>query len=138
MNATLTITARQRSQVLPDGQSQQLPPLEVVDPTGGSTPSFRLMCVAITDDIQSAEGSGADVLEVIRRIEHGEIAHAELDGNAWVAHITKDKVWFESLYNQASEGEVEFELYKRTVEVYVDFLKNRGHKAISENFAPRA
>ena len=61
-------------------------------------PMYQMMCEAIAADIQTSEGSGTDFLKGIHRIEPGEVDLIEADGNAWVAHITRDKVWFEGLY----------------------------------------
>lgn len=97
-------------------------------------PRFRLMCSAIMSDIQSAEGSGATALKEIRRIEAGEVGLIESDGNAWVAHITPDKVWFEGLYNQGEGGEVSFAQYKLAVETYVRFLADPERKPIEVPF----
>lgn len=116
--------------------------LEVIDPENPRTglpleraqPGFQLMCDAIMSDIQSAEGSGADFLEGIRRIESGEVDLIEADGNAWVAHITRDKVWFEGLYGQGKGGEVSFAQYKLAVQTYVRFLADPEGKAIEVAF----
>ena len=56
-----------------------------------------MMCQAISGDIQTAKGSGACTLEWIRRVESGELEMADVDGNAWVMFITRDRVWFEGL-----------------------------------------
>jgi hypothetical protein len=98
--------------------------LHVFDEDGGIQRRFELMCAAIYEDIESAEGSGADFLEGIRRIEVGEVDRIDADGNAWVAHITPDKVWFEGLYN------------KLAVQTYVLFLADPEHKPIEVDFPP--
>jgi len=116
--------------------------LEVVDPktpVSGKRwehcdPRFRLMCNAIMGDVQSAEGSGADFLKGIALIESGATKLIEADGNAWVAHITRDKVWFEGLYNQGEGGEVSFAQYKLAVETYVRFLADPVGKPIEVVF----
>ena len=95
------------------------------------------MCAAIYEDIQSAEGSGATALEEIRRIESGETELIEADGNAWVAHITSDKVWFEGLYSQGEGGEVSFAQYKLAVQTYVRFLADPEGKTIEVAFPDR-
>lgn len=64
----------------------------------------------------------------IDRIESGKVDLIEADGNAWVAHITRDKVWFEGLYDQGEGGEVSFEQYKLAVQTYVRFLRDPEHK----------
>jgi hypothetical protein len=91
---------------------------------------FRMMCDAIMSDIQTAEGSGATALEEIRRIEAGEVDLIEADGNAWVAHITRGKVWFEGLYSQGEGGAVSFAQYKLAVETYVRFLADPQRQPI--------
>jgi hypothetical protein len=89
-----------------------------------------MMCEAITSDIESAEGSGEIALTDIRRVEAGEIECIEADGNAWVIHITPDKVWFEGLYGQGEGGEVSFVQYKLAVQTYVRFLAGPEYKPI--------
>ncbi len=116
--------------------------LEVVDPSKpvvqprwqNCLPNFRTMRDAITSDIASAQGAGADFIEGIRRIEAGEVDKIEADGNAWVAHITKDKVWFEGLYSQGEGGEVSFAQYKLAVQTYVRFLADPQHRTIEVPF----
>lgn len=95
---------------------------------------FRMMCSAIMSDVQTAEGSGASFLEGIRQIEAGETAYIEADGNAWVAYITPDKVWFEGLYSQGEGGEVSFAQYKLAVQTYVRFLADPERKPIEVDF----
>ena len=92
------------------------------------------MCAAIFNDIQSAQGSGATALEEIGRIESGEEELIKADGNAWVAHITRDKVWFRGLYSQGEGGEVTFEQYKLAVQTYVRFLSDPQRKPIEVKF----
>jgi len=89
-----------------------------------------MMCDAIMSDIQTSDGSGADFLEGIRRVESGEVDLIEADGNAWVAHITRDKVWFEGLYSQGEGGAVSFAQYKLAVETYVRFLADPERRPI--------
>lgn len=116
--------------------------LEVVDsasrPSGSRwefcEPRFRMMCSAIMSDIQTATGSGASFLEGIRQIETGETTYIEADGNAWVAYITPDKVWFEGLYSQGEGGEVSFAQYKLAVQTYVRFLSDPEQKPIEVDF----
>jgi hypothetical protein len=116
--------------------------LEVVHPAAQPSeprwqycePRFRLMCSAITSDIQSAEGSGACVLDWVRKVESGEIDFADVDGNAWVMNISRDKVWFEGLYNQGEGGEVSFAQYKLAVQTYVRFLADPEHNPIEVEF----
>lgn len=97
-------------------------------------PQFRLMCSAIMSDIQTAEGSGTCVLEWIRKVESGEIDFADVDGNAWVMNISRDKVWFEGLYSQGEGGEVSFAQYKLAVQTYVRFLSDPEQKPIEVDF----
>lgn len=108
--------------------------LHVYDGLGNALPDFELMCAAIYSDIQSAEGSGATALNEICRIETGETALIESDGNAWVAHITPDKVWFEGLYSQGEGGEVSFDQYKLAVQTYVRFLADPERKPVEIPF----
>jgi hypothetical protein len=82
--------------------------LHVYDKQGNVVREFELMCGASYSDIQTAGGSGATFLNGIRQIEAGETSYIESDGNAWVAYITPDKVWFEGLYSQGEGDEVSF------------------------------
>lgn len=95
---------------------------------------YRWMCEAIVSDIQTAEGSGQDFLEGLRRIEQGEAEHIQADGNAWIAHITQKKVWFEGLHDQGKGGAVTFDQFKLAVETYVRFLADPEGKTIEVPF----
>jgi len=108
--------------------------LHVCRANGEIVQDFELMCAATDGDIQTAEGSGATALKEIRRIEAGEVDLIEADGNAWIAHITRDKVWFEGLYSQGEGGEVTFAQYKLAVETYVRFLADPERKPIEVDF----
>lgn len=101
---------------------------------GEVAPSFELMCAAIDGDIQSAEGSGSTALQDIEWIESGQVDSIDADGNAWIAHIRPDKVWFEGLYNQGEGGEVSFEQYKLAVQTYVRFLADPQRLSIEVPF----
>ena len=92
------------------------------------------MCAEIGDDIQNALGSGACVLEWIRKVEAGEIALADVDGNAWVMNVTREKVWFEGLYSQGEGGDVTFEQFKLAVQTYVKFLSDPERWSIQVPF----
>jgi len=92
------------------------------------------MCAAISADIQNPEGSGACVLEWIRKVESGEIDFADVDGNAWVMNIAREKVWFEGLYSQGEGGEVTFKQFKMAVDTYVKFLADPESKAVEIPF----
>ncbi|MEW6100379.1 MAG: hypothetical protein AB1666_14425 [Pseudomonadota bacterium] len=117
-----------------NGYTREVMALHVYDSSGEIAPQFEMMCEAIYCDIQSAEGSGADFLEGIRRIESGEADRIEADGNAWVAYITRDKVWFEGLYSQGEGGQVSFEQYKLAVQTYVRFLADPQRRPIEVEF----
>jgi hypothetical protein len=93
-----------------------------------------MMRDAITSDIQNPEGSGATTLRHISQVESGEAKKIEADGNAWVAHITKERVWFEGLYNQGEGGEVSLAQYKLAVQTYVQFLSDPEQKCIEVAF----
>ncbi len=77
---------------------------------------------------------GAIALADIRRIETGDVEKIEADGNAWVAHITLDKVWFEGLYSQGLGGDVSFAQYKLAIQTYVRFLADPERKPIEVSF----
>jgi hypothetical protein len=116
------------------GVVERVRTINIDDANGNFAQRFYLMAAAMVDDIQHPEGSGATALEEIRRIESGEIKKIESDGNGWVTHITRDKVWFESLYNQGEGGEVSFAQYKLAVQTYVRFLSDPEHKTIEVPF----
>jgi hypothetical protein len=121
----------QRSKVFGGrGEMRRVRSININDSAGKFVDKFFLMAAAIDDDIESAEGSGAKTLEGIRSVEAGDVDKVEADGNAWVAHITREKVWFESLYNQGAGGEVTFAQYKLAVQTYVRFLADPEHQAI--------
>ena len=108
--------------------------LHVLDLKARIMDRFEMMCEAIDNDIQTAEGSGASALKEIVSIESGEVELIEADGNAWVAHISRDKVWFEGLYSQGEGGEVSFAQYKLAVQTYVRFLADPEHRPIEVPF----
>jgi hypothetical protein len=121
----------QRSKVFDGGgEMRRVRSININDSAGKFVDKFFLMAAAIDDDIESAEGSGAKTLEGIRSVEAGDVDKVEADGNAWVAHITREKVWFESLYNQGAGGEVTFAQYKLAVQTYVRFLADPEHQTI--------
>lgn len=96
--------------------------------------AYELMCACLDSDIQSAEGSGADYVSWINRIESGDSGYAALDGNGWVAHATREKVWFEGLYSQGEGGEVTFNQFKLAVETYVRYLADPQREPIEVEF----
>jgi hypothetical protein len=108
--------------------------LHVLDQIGGVVEQFELMCESIDDDIQTVEGSGATTLHHIQQIESGAETLIEADGNAWVTHITREKVWFEGLYSQGEGGAVSLAQYKLAVQTYVRFLADRERKPIEVEF----
>ena len=108
--------------------------LHIYGSDGQVVPTYEMMCEAIESDIQSAEGSGADFLRGIGQIESGQLDSLEADGNAWIAHIRRDKVWFEGLYSQGEGGEVTFEQYKLAVQTYVKFLADPHRHPIEVDF----
>ena len=133
--ATRLVLRVQRLELLDfDGQKMYSREVAVLDQESKFVERFHLMCAAISDDIQNPDGSGATALEEIRRIESGETDRIESDGNAWVAYITPDKVWFEGLYSQGEGGEVTFAQYKLAVQTYVRFLFDPERKPIEVEF----
>lgn len=108
--------------------------LHVLSPRARVVERFELMCQAIDSDIQNPEGSGRTALEEIRQIEAGETDKIEADGNGWVTHITRDRVWFEGLYSQGEGGAVSFGQYKLAVQTYLRFLADPEHKTIEVPF----
>lgn len=134
MTPRFTLRVQKSEVIIRNAERAMTAGLEVFDEHFVTVAKFGLMCSAIFNDVQSAEGSGADFIEGIRRIEAGEVDKIEADGNAWVAHITKQKVWFESLYNQDEGGEVSFAQYKLAVQTYVQFLADPQHRTIEVPF----
>ena len=108
--------------------------LHVFDRNGRVLPEFKLMCDAIYCDIQNPEGSGACVLAWIQKVERGELDLADVDGNAWVMNVTREKVWFEGLYSQGEGGDVSLAQFKLAVQTYVRFLADPEHKPIEVEF----
>lgn len=131
---TLRLAVQRAELVERDGRRFMTPRIAVLDESGLFVERFRLMCAAIDGDIQSAAGSGKIALQEIRRIESGDASRIESDGNAWVANITRDKVWFEGLYSQGEGGEVSFAQYKLAVETYVRFLADPERRPITVEF----
>lgn len=113
------------------GLSRQI---DVVDDGGLSAGPYVLMCGCIDDDVQSAKGSGASVLDCIRKVESGEASFIEADGNAWIANISRDRVTFEGFYGQGEGGLVSLAQFKLAVETYCRFLEDPEHKSIEVPF----
>jgi hypothetical protein len=103
---------------------------QVGEPWVGSVEPFPFLCHALMADVQSADGSGGDVLGAVRAIELGQETYIEADGNAWIAFITPHEVWFEGLYDQGSGGAVSFRQYKLAVETWIQFLSDPERKPI--------
>jgi hypothetical protein len=95
---------------------------------------FEMMCEAIDNDISPFPEAGDDHLEAIRKVEVGETDYAQVDGNAWVAHITRDKVWFEDICSLEEGGEVSFAQYKLAVQTYSRFARDPERKRIEVVF----
>lgn len=106
----------------------------VIDEKNTPSERFELLCRAIDEDIQNPSGSGETALYELRLIESGKKVCIESDGNAWITHITPDKVWFEGLYNQGEGGSVSLAQYKLAVETYVRFLSDPEGKTIEVDF----
>lgn len=134
MTSHYTLRVQKSEIIIRNAERVMTAGLEVFDERFATVAEFSLMCSAIFNDVQTAKGSGNTALEEIRRIEAGEVDKIESDGNAWVAHITKDRVWFESLYNQGEGGEVSFAQYKLAVQTYVRFLEDPQHRMIEVPF----
>jgi hypothetical protein len=134
MKSDYTLLVKPRTAESVNGQPQWTRVISITDTSGDFVSQFSFMCAATSSDIQNPEGSGADFLAGIRQIEAGEIDKIEADGNAWIAHITRDKVWFEGLYSQGEGGEVSFAQYKLAVQTYVRFLTDPEHKPIEVPF----
>jgi hypothetical protein len=125
----------QKSEIVVHGGEEMMSAaVDVLNDKNLSIHRFDYMCSAIDCDIQSAEGSGATTLRHISQVESGEAQKIEADGNAWVAHITKERVWFEGLYGQGEGGEVSLAQYKLAVQTYVQFLSDPEQKCIEVTF----
>lgn len=70
----------------------------------------------------------------VRKVEMGELNLADVDGNAWVINITREKVWFEGLYGQGEGGEVSLLQFKLAVQTYLQFLNDPEHKTVEVEF----
>jgi hypothetical protein len=108
--------------------------IDVVDDLGKDLDHYLFMCWSIDNDIQTVQGSGADALECIRRIEVCELPKIELGGNGWITHIAHGKVWFEGVYSQGEGGEVSLAQYKFAVQTYLQFLSDPESKPIEVAF----
>jgi hypothetical protein len=134
MTEHYTLRIQKTETIVINGERTRTPNIDVVDKGNLGIHRFDYMCSAIGCDIQHPQGSGAQALEEIRKIESGEAQKIEADGNAWVAHITKERVWFEGLYNQGEGGEVSLAQYKLAVQTYVQFLSDPEQKCIEVAF----
>jgi hypothetical protein len=134
MNMPHTLRIRPPRMRLVEGKQHRGSTIDVLDASTQPLKKFFLMAAALNEDIQTSEGSGTTALDEIRRIETGEVEKIEADGNAWVTHITRDKVWFEGLYEQGKGGEVSFAQYKLAVQTYVRFLSDPELKPIEVPF----
>jgi hypothetical protein len=108
--------------------------LHVFDEEGQIQSKFELMCASIYEDIQNPDGSGATVLDNIRRVELSNTDLIEAGGNAWYTHIERDRVWFEGQYSQGEGGEVSLRQYKLAVQTYLRFLADPEHAPIEVEF----
>jgi hypothetical protein len=95
---------------------------------------FEMMCENIDNDIGPFVDNGEICLELIRKVEAGESDYIAADGNAWVAHITRDRVWFEDIKSLESGGEVSLAQYKLAVQTYVSFLTDPERKPVEVIF----
>lgn len=108
-------------------------PVTIVPRWKACLPRFQMMCDAIMGDIQSPRGV-ACVMDWVRKVESGELDLADVDGNAWVINITRDKVWFDGLYSQGEGGEVTLSQFKLAVQTYLRFLSDPERKPIEVEF----
>jgi hypothetical protein len=106
----------------------------VIDDQGQNVPAYEFLTDSLDSDVQGAEGSGATALEWLVKVERGEVDSVEEDGNAWITHLSRDKVWFEGLYSQGEGGEVTFNQYKFALQTFVKFLADPEHKPIEVDF----
>lgn len=106
--------------------------LNIVDYSGTPESKFDLMVNAILDDV--TPGAVKSFLECIRRVEMQEELAVEADGNAWITHITPEKVWFEGLYSQGSGGAVTLVQYKFAIENYARFLADPDRRSLEVPF----
>ncbi len=138
MNVRYVLRIRPKHKVFVNGEHERWDStIDVLDAEAKPLSHYFFMTASMDNDIQSAAGSGAATLEGIRQIEAGEVEKIEADGNGWIAHIARDKVWFEGLYSQGEGGEVSFAQYKLAVQTYVRFLADPEHKPIEVPFPQR-
>lgn len=134
MNSVFKLAISKSQLVEMGGVRQWTRGIAVVNDGGSAETYYDLMCGCLDSDIESAEGSGADYLHWMRKVERGELDRVGIDGNAWVAHVTRDKVWFEGLYSQGEGGEVSFNQFKFAVETYMRYLGDPEHRPIEVEF----
>jgi hypothetical protein len=94
---------------------------------------YELMCEAINSDACSLAGILC-VMGWVEKIESGQMDLADVDGNGWVMNITREKVWFESLYNQDEGGEVSLMQFQIALDAYMSFLKDPERKPVEVEF----
>ncbi|MCZ8256132.1 MAG: hypothetical protein O9327_10750 [Polaromonas sp.] len=134
MKSSHCILRIQRSVVVEiEGQKTYTRSIAVLDANGKFLEPFHLMCAAIEGDVPNSSGA-ACVMNWMRKVELGELDLADVDGNAWVMNITRDKVWFEGLYSQGEGGEVSLAQFKLAVQTYLQFLEDPDHKSIEIDF----
>jgi hypothetical protein len=134
MKSSHYILRVQRSVVVEiEGQKTYTRALAVLGANGEFVEDFHLMCAAIEGDIPNPSGAVC-VISWMRKVELGELDLADVDGNAWVMNITRDKVWFEGLYSQGEGGEVTLAQFKLAVQAYLQFLEDPEHKPIEIDF----
>lgn len=106
----------------------------VVDAGGRIDRRFDLMASCLEIDLISTGAAGADYMEWVHKVEIGDIAAVEIDGNAWVAHVAPSRVWFEGLYSQGEGGDVTFEQFKFAVAACVRYLRDPSRNPIDVEF----
>lgn len=124
----------QRSEVIEiEGQKIWTRATAVLDSNGKFVDRFHLMCAAIADDIPNLQG-GDCVMDWVGKVESGKLDAADVDGNAWVINVKRDKIWFEGLYGQGEGGEVSLSQFKLALKTYMQFLSDPEHKPIEIAF----
>ena len=111
----------------------ELGPIKVAPRWKACLPKFQMMCDAIMGDVQGAAGVDC-VMNWIKKVESGELDLADVGGNAWVINITRDKVWFEGLYDQGEGGEVSLSQFKLALQTYLQFLNDPERKTVEVEF----
>jgi hypothetical protein len=108
--------------------------IHIVDGNGNQRQEYEFLCASIDSDIESADGSGATAIKLIKEVETSLSAEIHREGNEWITHISQNKVWFEDKFSDDKGGDVSLEQYKFAIETFVRYLTDPTRTAIEVDF----